>query len=86
LPPWRYDADFHGLIGGLLYSLPLRLPSEMTDSALKRLVEANGGITASIFRMVIELATDAILSGTERITPTAILDHRVAAPATFAAA
>lgn len=86
LPPWRHDADFHGLIGGLLYSLPLRLPSEMTDSALKRLVEAYGGITASIFRMVIELATDAILSGTERITPTAILDHRVAAPATFAAA
>ena len=86
LPPWRHDDDFHGLIGGLLCSLPLRFPSELTDSALKRLVEINGGITASIFRMVIDLATDAILTGTERITPTAILDHRVAAPTTFAAA
>lgn len=86
LPPWRHDADFHGLIGGLLYSLPLRLPSELTDSALKRLVEVNGGITASIFRMVIDLATDAILTGAERITPAAILGHRVAAPPTFAAA
>lgn len=86
LPPWRHDADFQGLVGGLLYSLPLRLPSELTDSALKRLVEINGGITASIFRMVIELATQAILTGTERITPAAILDHCGAAPTTFAAA
>ena len=86
LPPWRHDADFHGLIGGLLWSLPLRLPSELTDSALKRLVDVNGGVTSSIFRMVIDLATDAILAGTERITPAAILDHRVAAPATVAAA
>ncbi|MFH1345913.1 MAG: TniB family NTP-binding protein [Pseudomonadota bacterium] len=86
LPPWRHDADFHGLIGGLLWSLPLRLPSELTDSALKRLVDVNGGVTSSIFRMVIDLATDAILAGTERITPAAILDHHVAAPATVAAA
>lgn len=86
LPPWRHDADFHGLIGGLLWSLPLRLPSELTDSALKRLVDVNGGVTSSIFRMIIDLATDAILTGTERITPAAILDHRVAAPATVAAA
>jgi len=86
LPPWRHDADFQGLIGGLLWSLPLRLPSELTDSALKRLVDVNGGVTSSIFRMVIDLATDAILTGTERITPAAILEHRVAAPATVAAA
>ena len=86
LPPWRHDSDFHGLIGGLLLSLPLRYPSELTDSALKRLVEINSGITASIFRMVIDLATDAILTGTERITPAAILDHRIVAPTPFAAA
>lgn len=85
LPPWRHDADFQGLIGGLLYSLPLRSPSELTDSALKRLVEVNGGITDYIFKMLMALATDAILTGTERITPAAILDHRVVAPTTFAA-
>lgn len=84
LPPWRHDADFHGLIGGLLHSLPLRLPSELTDSALKRLVEVNGGITASTFRMVIDLATEAIVTGAERITPAAILDYRAAAPAALA--
>jgi hypothetical protein len=85
LPPWRHDADFHGLIGGLLWSLPLRLPSELTDSALKRLAEVNGGITDAIFKMIVSLATEAILTGTARITPAAILDHRVAAPASFAA-
>lgn len=85
LPPWRHDADFQGLIGGLLYSLPLRSPSELTDSALKRLVEVNGGITDAIFKMVMTLATDAILTGAERITPAAILNYRVAAPTTFAA-
>ncbi|TGU46808.1 hypothetical protein EN795_30905 [bacterium M00.F.Ca.ET.152.01.1.1] len=85
LPPWRHDADFHGLIGGLLYSLPLRKPSELTDSAIKRLVEVNGGITDAIFKIVRGLATEAILTGAERITPAAILDHRVAAPTTFAA-
>ncbi len=84
LPPWRHDADFQGLIGGLLYSLPLRKPSELTDSAIKRLVEVNGGITDAIFKMVRSLATEAILTGAERITPAAILDHR-AAPANFAA-
>lgn len=85
LPPWRHDADFQGLIGGLLYSLPLRSPSELTDSALKRLVEVNGGITDAIFKMVMTLATEAILTGAERITPAAILEYRMVAPTTFAA-
>ena len=76
LPPWRHGAEFQGLIGGLLRSLPLRLPSELTDRALKHLVDVNGGVTASIFRRVTDLATAAILDGTERITPAAILEQR----------
>ena len=86
LPPWRHDADFHGLVGGLLRSLPLRSPSELTDGALKRLIEVNSGVTASIFRMVIDLAVQAVHAGTERITPAAILDHRVAVPPPFVTA
>lgn len=79
LPPWRNDADFQGLIGGLLRSLPLRLPTELTDSALRRLVDASRGITATVFRMITELAVNAILAGAERITPEAILNYRVSA-------
>ena len=37
-----------GLLGGLLRSLPLRAPSELTASAIKRIVDVNGGVTASI--------------------------------------
>jgi len=73
LPLWRHDDDFRGLLGGLLRSLPMRLPSELTESAVKRLVDGNGGVTAAIFRVVTGLATTAILDGTERITPAAIL-------------
>src|SRR5208282_2304984 len=43
LPPWRNDEDFAGLIGSLLRTLPLRRPSEISDRALKRIVEATGG-------------------------------------------
>lgn len=86
LPLWRHDAEFQGLIGGLLRSLPLRAPSELTDSAIKRLVDVNGGITAAIFRMVTGLATAAILDGTERITPAAILKERDLLPSSDVAA
>lgn len=86
LPPWRHDADFQGLLGGLLRSLPLRAPSELTDSAIKRLVDGNCGITASIFRMVTGLAAAAIRDGTERITPAAILAERDLPPASDVAA
>ena len=46
----QINADFHGLIGGLLYSLPLRLPSELTDSALKR--RFNHSARSQIFKTV----------------------------------
>ena len=36
--------------------------------------------------MVIDLAVQAVLTGTERITPAAILDHRVAVPPPFVTA
>lgn len=86
LPLWRHDADFHGLVGGLLRSLPLRSASELTDSALKRIVDVNGGVTAAIFRMILDLAAEAIASGAERITPSAIVSHRVVSAASNAAA
>jgi hypothetical protein len=86
LPLWRHDADFHGLVGGLLRSLPLRSPSELTDSALKRIVDVNGGVTAAIFRIILDLAAEAIVSGAERITPSAIASHRVVSAASNVAA
>jgi type II secretory pathway predicted ATPase ExeA len=76
LPPWQNDEDFAGLIGSLQRSLPLRQSSEFTDAALKRLIEATGGITAGIFALVSTLAIAAIESGEERITPGSVADRR----------
>lgn len=80
LPPWRYDADFRGLMGSLLRTLPLRAPTEFGESALKRIVEVTGGVTSAIFRLTTDLAIEAIASGAERITPADIFERRVTPP------
>ena len=81
LPSWRYDEDFQGLIGSLIRALPLRSPSELGEGALKRILEATGGITSAIFRLITDLAVEAIGSGAERITAPAIFNRRIASPA-----
>lgn len=86
LPPWRNDADFHGLIGSLFRALPLRLPSDLGEGALKRIVDVTGGITSAIFRLATDLAIEAINSGAERITSPAVFNHQVAQPLPEAAA
>ncbi len=80
LPPWRNDEDFAGLIGSLLRTLPLRRPSEISDRALKRIVEATGGITAGIFSLMTKLAIAALESGEERILSSSVEDPRVLLP------
>ena len=72
LPPWRNDEDFAGLIGSLLRTLPLRRPSEISDRALKCIVEATGGITAGIFSLMTKLAIAALESGEERILSSSV--------------
>ena len=80
LPPWRNDEDFAGLIGSLLRTLPLRRPSEISDRALKCIVEATGGITAGIFSLMTKLAIAALESGEERILSSSVEDPRVLLP------
>jgi type II secretory pathway predicted ATPase ExeA len=76
LPPWQNDGDFAGLIGSLMRTLPLRRPSEVGERALKRILEATGGITATVFSLVTTLAIAAIESGEERINASEIEDAR----------
>jgi len=67
LPPWRNDSDFAALIGSLQRTLPLRRESEIGERALKRILEATGGVTAAIFSLMTRLAVAAVVSGEERI-------------------
>lgn len=76
LAPWQNDEDFAGLIGSLQRTLPLRRPSQISERALKRVVELTAGITAGIFSLMTGLAIAAIESGKERIDGAELEDRR----------
>ena len=76
LAPWRNDQDFSALIGSLQRTLPLRRESEIGERALKRILDATGGVTASIFSLMTRLAVAAVLSGEERITGADVEDAK----------
>ena len=76
LPPWRNDQDFAALIGSLQRTLPLRRESEIGERALKRILEATGGVTAAIFSLMTRLAVAAVVSGEERIMGTDFEDAK----------
>ena len=76
LAPWQNDKDFAGLIGSLQRTLPLRRPSQISERALKRMVELTAGITAGIFSLMTGLAIAAIESGEERIDGAELEDRR----------
>jgi len=57
-----------------LRSMPLRQPSELNPQAIRHLVDITQGVTARIFRVLADLAEEAILSEAERINSGAVLD------------
>jgi hypothetical protein len=74
LPAWQPSAEFQGLVGSALRSMPLRQPSELNTLAIRHLLEITQGVTARVFRVVADLAEEAVLSGVERIDSRAVLD------------
>jgi hypothetical protein len=44
----------------------------MRARAVRRILQVTGGVTARVFRMINELAIDAIETGAERITDEAV--------------
>lgn len=76
LPRWKANEDFQQLILAIIRNFPLREPSVLTASGLKRILRVTDGITSKIFRLLNEVAIDAIASGAERLTDEAIDDWR----------
>jgi hypothetical protein len=62
---WQGDEEFQELIVAILRHLPLRLASQISARALRRVLQITDGVTARIFAMFNDLAVDAIASGTE---------------------
>jgi hypothetical protein len=56
----------------IIRNLPLRQPTILSVRAVRKILQVTDGITAKVFRMLNELAVDAIETGAERITDEAI--------------
>jgi len=72
LPRWKANDEFQQLVLAVIRNFPLRQPSMLTAGGLKRVLRVTDGVTSKIFRLLNEVAIDAIESGAERITDEAV--------------
>jgi len=72
LPRWSADEEFEQFVLAIIRNLPLRRPSVLTARALRRILQVTGGVTAWVFRLLNDLAVEAIESGAEEITDAAV--------------
>ena len=72
LPRWTANKEFEQLVLAIVRNLPLREPSVLTVKGLRRILQTSDGVSARIFRMLNEVAIEAIETGAERITDEAI--------------
>jgi hypothetical protein len=72
LPRWTAGKEFEQLVLAIVRNLPLREPSVLTVKGLRRILLVSGGVSARIFRMMNDVAIEAIETGIERITDEAL--------------
>jgi hypothetical protein len=68
LPRWTADKEFELLVSAIIRNLPLRQSTILSARAVRKILQLTDGVTSKIFRMLNELAVEAIRSGEERIT------------------
>lgn len=76
LPRWSAEAGFEQLLLAIVRNLPLREPTVLSARAVRKILQATDGLTAKVFRMLNDLAIEAIDTGAERITEDAIARWR----------
>jgi hypothetical protein len=72
LPRWMAGKEFEQLVLAIVRNLPLKEPSVLTVKGLRRILLASDGVSARIFRMLNDVAIEAIETGMERITDEAL--------------
>jgi hypothetical protein len=72
LPRWVAGKEFEQLVLAIVRNLPLKEPSVLTVKGLRRILLASDGVSARIFRMLNDVAIEAIETGMERITDEAL--------------
>ena len=60
LPRWTAGKEFEQLVLAIVRNLPLREPSVLTVKGLRRVLQMSGGVSSRIFRMLNDLAIEAI--------------------------
>jgi len=60
------------LVLAIVRNLPLRNPTVLSARAMRRLLQVTDGITSKVFRLLHQLAIEAIKSGAERLSDDAI--------------
>ena len=78
LPRWMAGKEFEQLVLAILRNLPLKEPSVLTVKGLRRILLASDGVSARIFRMLNDVAIEAIETGVERITDEALERYKPA--------
>lgn len=68
LDRWAANEEFETLVALILRNLPLRNPSVLNARTLRRILQLTDGVSARIFRMLNELAIEAIETSAEEIT------------------
>ena len=76
LPRWTAGKEFEQLVLAIVRNLPLREPSVLTVKGLRRVLQMSGGVSSRIFRMLNDLAIEAIEKGEERITDNAVETYK----------
>jgi hypothetical protein len=72
LTRWSADDEFEDLVLAIVRNLPLRNPTVLSSRAMRRLLQVTDGITSKVFRLLDQLAIEAIKSGTERLSDDAV--------------
>lgn len=72
LPRWSAEEGFEQLVLAIIRNLPLRQPMVLSACAVRKILQVTDGITSKIFRVLNDLAIEAIDTGAERITDDAI--------------
>lgn len=72
LPRWKANDEFQQLVLAIIRNFPLRQPSILTAGGLKRILRVTDGVTSKIFRLLNEVAIEAIETGAERLTDEAV--------------
>jgi hypothetical protein len=68
LPLWELNQDFQRLLASFEQVLPLKQPSRLRQPELASMLHAiSGGNIGDLRRLLVDCATEAILSGAERI-------------------